>query len=67
MTDPGKIFSLLGIVFLILGLLFNIMPNWPRLPGDIFIDKGPLKIYIPFTSAIILSVILTLILNYFSK
>lgn len=67
MQDIGKIFSLLGVVFLVLGLLFNMMPRLPRIPGDIDIDRPNIKIYIPFTSAIVLSVILTLILNFFKK
>ncbi len=67
MQEIGKIFSFLGVIFLVLGLLFNLMPHWPRIPGDISIDRPGLKIYIPFTSAIALSVILTLILNFFKK
>jgi len=67
MENVGKIFSLLAVVFLILGLLFNLMPRLPRIPGDIDIDRPYLKIYIPFTSAIVISVILTLILNFFKK
>lgn len=59
--------SLLGVVFLVLGLLFNIMPRLPRIPGDIYIDRPGIKIYIPFTSAIVISVILTLIFNFFKK
>ncbi len=67
MQEIGKLFTLLGLVFLILGLLFNIMPNIPRIPGDIYIERPGLKIYIPFTSAIVISVILTLIFNFFRK
>ncbi|MBI2020706.1 DUF2905 domain-containing protein [Candidatus Daviesbacteria bacterium] len=67
MQDVGKLFSLLGIIFIILGLLFNIMPNWPKLPGDIYIDRPGLKIYIPWLSSLILSVIITLIFNFFKK
>lgn len=67
MQDIGKIFSLLGVIFLVLGLIINLMPHWPRIPGDIYIDRPNIKIYIPFTSAIVLSVILTLILNFFKK
>lgn len=67
MQEIGKIFSLLGVIFLVLGLIINLMPNWPRIPGDIYIDRPNIKIYIPFTSAIVLSVILTLILNFFKK
>ena len=67
MENLGRLFSLLGVVFLILGILFNLIPRLPRVPGDIDIDKFGFKIYIPFTSAIIASVILTLILNFFRK
>ena len=67
MPEVGKLFTLLGLIFLVLGLLFNIMPNWPRIPGDIYIDRPGLKIYIPFTSALVLSAILTLIFNFFRR
>ncbi|MBI2337612.1 DUF2905 domain-containing protein [Candidatus Daviesbacteria bacterium] len=63
MEDIGKLFSVLGIVFLLLGLIFNIIPNLPRIPGDIYFDKAGFKIYIPFTSSILLSVILILLFN----
>jgi len=67
MQEIGKLFSFLGLIFLLLGLIFNIMPNLPKIPGDIYIDRPNLKIYIPFTSAIVISVILTLIFNFFRK
>lgn len=67
MENISKILSLLATVFLILGLVFNIMPKLPRIPGDIYLDRPGIKIYIPFTSAIIVSIILTLILNFFRK
>lgn len=67
MQEVGKLLAFLGVIFLVLGLLFNIMPNWPKIPGDIYIEKPHLKIYIPFASAIILSVILTLLFNFFRK
>ena len=67
MPDAGKLFTFLGLVFLFLGLLFNFMPNLPRIPGDLYIDKPGLKIYIPFTSSLIISILLTLIFNFFKK
>jgi len=67
MQEIGKLFSFLGLVFLVLGLIFNIKPDLPKIPGDIYIDRPNLKIYIPFTSAIVISVILTLIFNFFRK
>lgn len=68
MQDIGRSFALFGFVFLLLLLLYNLlMPRLPRIPGDIDINKSYLKVYIPFTSAIVLSVILTLIFNFFRK
>jgi len=61
-------FYLLALIFLLLTGYANILAtNFPKLPGDIFIDKPNLKLYIPFTSSIIISVLLTLLLNWFSK
>lgn len=65
--DVGKLFIFLGLIFLFLGFLFNIMPNLPKLPGDIYIDRPGIKIYIPWMSSLILSVILTLMFNFFRK
>ena len=67
MADVGKIFTFLGVVFLVLGLIANIMPRFPRLPGDIYIDKPGIKIYIPFVSALVISAILTIYFNFFRK
>jgi hypothetical protein len=67
MIDIAKIFYLLAGVFLVLGLLANIGGNFPKIPGDIDIDKPGIKIYIPFTSAIVISIILTLLFNFFRQ
>ena len=53
-----------GLLVLMLGLL------WPwiaklglgRLPGDLVIDKPGLKLFAPFTTMIILSIVISLIL-----
>lgn len=65
--DISKLFAFLGIVFLILVLVANIWPRWPRIPGDLYIDRPNIKIYIPFTSALIISALLTLYFNFFRK
>jgi len=67
METAGKIFTLLGILFLLMGLVFNLMPNLPRIPGDIYIDRPGLKIHVPITSSVVLSVIVTLFFNFFRK
>lgn len=67
MQEAGKLFPFLGVIFLLLSLIFNIMPNLPKIPGDIYIDRPNLKIYIPWVSSIILSVILSIMFNFFRK
>lgn len=46
----------LGVMIVLLGRL-----GLPRLPGDILIERENYKIYIPITSAIIISVALSFI------
>jgi hypothetical protein len=59
----------LGIIFLTAGLLWPWLGKLPigRLPGDIVIDRPNLKIYIPITTMIIISIIISLIARFFRK
>lgn len=66
----GKILIIAGLFIIIIGLIFLLGGRIPwigRLPGDIVIEKKNYSIYIPITTSIILSIILTLILWIFSK
>jgi hypothetical protein len=38
-----------------------------RLPGDLVIDKGGVVVYLPITTAIIISVLLSLVLWFFRR
>ncbi|HEY7535647.1 MAG TPA: DUF2905 family protein [Thermodesulfobacteriota bacterium] len=63
----GKLFIFLGVFFALLGLLIILAPKLPyvgRLPGDIYIKRDSITIYIPIASSILISIILTLILNF---
>jgi len=65
----AKTLILLGFLFIISGLIINYIPkiNIAKLPGDIFYKKGNFSFYFPFTTSIIISIILTLIVNFLSK
>ena len=67
MQEISKMFALLGVIFLLLALLVNLGFKIPRIPGDIYIDRPGIKIYIPIVSSIIISIILTLLFNFFRK
>jgi hypothetical protein len=60
-------FLILGGIFLILfGLLLTFwhrIPYLGRLPGDIFIQREGFSFFFPLATSLILSVILTVLLN----
>ena len=60
-----------GSIILVLGLIFQFAPgllNWfGKLPGDIRIESGRSRIFIPITSMIIVSVIVTVLINIFRR
>jgi uncharacterized protein HemY len=60
---------ILGIIILLAGLLWPWLIKLPigKLPGDIIIDKPNFKIYIPITTMVIISLLLTLIFWIFRK
>lgn len=53
----------LGLIMLVAGRFFPL----GRLPGDIIYQKGNFTVYFPLVSMLILSVLLTLVLNFFAR
>jgi len=54
----------IGVLLIAAGLLWPFLSKLPlgRLPGDIVIDRPGLKIFIPITTMILISVVVSLIL-----
>jgi len=69
--DFGKILIVTGSCILITGLAITFAPwliNWfGRLPGDIHIKNEHSTVFIPITSMIILSLLLSLLVNLFFR
>ncbi|HEY8220226.1 MAG TPA: DUF2905 domain-containing protein [Methylobacter sp.] len=67
----GKLLAAIGVILVIIGLVVSYAPwllNWfGKLPGDIRIENEQRFIFIPITSMLIVSVILTLIVNFFFR
>ena len=62
----GMFLIVAGVAMLVVGILVYLSPNIPllgKLPGDIRIKCDGFRFYFPFTTCIILSIILTFILN----
>ncbi len=60
----GKLFIVIGTVLIIVGILLETGVSLPlgRLPGDLRFESGNSKVYIPITSSLLISVVLSLII-----
>ena len=60
-----------GLILVVLGLALKYAPwllNWfGRLPGDIRLQTGSGRVFIPITSMIVVSLVLTLLINLFRR
>ncbi|HEX4206138.1 MAG TPA: DUF2905 domain-containing protein [Ktedonobacteraceae bacterium] len=72
LSSIGKIFVLGGIIIAIFGVLLLVISNTVhipflgRLPGDIVIRQGSSIIFFPIVTCIILSIVLTIVVNLVS-
>jgi hypothetical protein len=69
-TSFGKLIIFVGLVLILLGsllLLAGKLPWLGKLPGDIVYTRGNFRFYFPLATSILLSVILTLLLNLFLR
>ncbi len=66
----GRILIGVGLFVVILGVLLVLSPKIPflgRLPGDLVFQRENVTIYFPVVTSILLSVVLTIILNLFFR
>ncbi len=66
----SKIFIIFGLIMLAVGgiMLFAERIPWiGRLPGDIYIQRRNFTFYLPLTTCIIISILLSLFLWFFSR
>ncbi|HEX8355922.1 MAG TPA: DUF2905 domain-containing protein [Segetibacter sp.] len=65
--QTGKFIVIAGLVIVLAGLavyFFHNKLHWlGRLPGDISIEKGNFKFYFPLVTMLLLSMLLTIIIN----
>ena len=63
----GKLLIMGGVFLAFLGLLLMFWQRIPflgKLPGDIFLQKGSFQVLFPIVTCIIISIVLTIILNF---
>jgi Protein of unknown function (DUF2905) len=62
--SPGTILIALGVGLILVGLLIwsGSLSWFGRLPGDIRIERETMRVFIPITSMLLISVVLSLVL-----
>lgn len=71
MTVPiGKFLILIGLFLIITGIVLWLGPKIPwlgKLPGDIHFQGKNIRIIFPLATCLVLSIILSIILSFFSR
>jgi hypothetical protein len=72
MQNTGKIIIIIGLIIVISGIVVYFSGNkffswFGHLPGDIRVERENFKLYIPITTMIIVSVILTVLMKIIEK
>lgn len=66
MEGIGRALVFVGIAIAVVGLLFMLgskIPLLGKLPGDLIFRRGDSTIYLPIATSIVVSIVLTVILN----
>ena len=70
MPEIGKLLIIVGGFIVIVGLFLALglrIPYLGKLPGDISINRGNVHFYFPIVTGLLLSLVLTLLLNLFFR
>uniref|UniRef100_A0A7C4CEI2 DUF2905 domain-containing protein n=1 Tax=Fervidobacterium thailandense TaxID=1008305 RepID=A0A7C4CEI2_9BACT len=70
MQEVGRLLIVFGVMMIIAGLMMYLIPrlsNIKWLPGDVVIRRKNFVFIFPITTMIIISVVLTVILNIISR
>lgn len=69
MEGIGKLLIGGAVVLLVLGVIFLLLSRFglDRLPGDLVFRRGNLTIYAPIGLMILVSIVLTILLNLFFR
>lgn len=69
MADIGRFLILAGLTIAVIGVLLLVVGRFGggRLPGDLTWSRGNVRVFAPFGTMLLLSIILTVILNVISR
>jgi hypothetical protein len=73
MQDLGRFLLVMGLGLAVVGLLLVLGPRLPgaswigRLPGDLYIERPNLRIYLPLGTCVLVSVVASLLVYVFRR
>jgi hypothetical protein len=68
--STGKAVILIGLILIVIGVLMVLGPRLPfleKIPGNIRWQKGPVTVFFPLGLSIIISIVLTILLNIIGR
>jgi hypothetical protein len=71
--ELGRIVTAIGIAITLVGLWITFGPSVPglgwlgNLPGDLHFERGGMRVWLPITSCIVVSLVLTLLSHLFLR
>ena len=63
----GRVFVLVGLGIAGVGVLIMLGLPLGRLPGDVVLRRGNFAVYVPISTCIVLSLLLTLLLTFLRR
>jgi hypothetical protein len=69
LSGLGRVLLVAGLVIAVMGGVLVAASRIPgldrlgRLPGDIVVQRGPVTVFLPIVSSIVISILLTIVLN----
>lgn len=71
MNDFGRILVIIGLTLFFIGVLIllagRIFPNLGNLPGDFSYEGDGFKVFVPFATMIVISILGTILLNIVTR
>lgn len=69
LSGAGRFLLVTGLILSAVGALLILAPRVPgldrlgRLPGDFVVERGPVTVFVPIVSSLVISILLTIVLN----
>lgn len=69
LSGLGRILLIVAVVVAVIGGVMLLLGRLgvPRLPGDLSFGKGNFRVFVPLGTSILISIVLTLLLNLFFR